>query len=68
EGECDLFMIILLPAQIKIAPPPIALACPAVLFCGVNWGRLGRGSNDVMKDIGSVIRAIIQAMDPAQHL
>jgi hypothetical protein len=44
--------------QVRIAPPPI------VYF---NWGRLGRGSNDVIKDIDSVIRAIIQGMESERH-
>jgi hypothetical protein len=36
EGECAVFMIILVPIQVMITPPPIV---------NVNWGRAGRGSN-----------------------
>ena len=35
EGECAVFMKTLIPVQIEIAPPPIAI---------FNWGRSGRGS------------------------
>jgi hypothetical protein len=58
EGEFGIFMKTIITIKLTSAPPPIAL---------FNWGRLGRGSNNVMKDMDSVIRAIMQVIESERH-